>query len=1453
MDIKRSLIPIAIILILAMSLNVSSAENPITINNTTTEGIVGAINDGADYDTIYLNPGIYSGENNSNIEINREITIIGNSDNRDDIVIDGSYLSRLFTITNNGALTLRNLTIINGFVNQIGDESGGAIYNEGNLTVENCVLANNSATNFDWENMSFSFGGAICNIGGTTIIKDSYFSDNIATGGGAIAVEGGILEIENSDFIDNSANYAGGAIANGETGTITVKNSRFRGNNAYLQGGVIALEGGELIIEESRFIHNEATEGGAIWMGEGNVSISDSFFHGNEAELFGGAIYHDLGDLTISGTTFDENIAIGTGSYYDGYGGAIMKVQGTLIIDDSIFTNNEALAGGSISVGSFDDILNDTNHTADVTITNSTFDNNNGDWGAGIFLWIGNATISDSIFNENKATMGSAITTMGVNLDIYNSNFTSNSAVIGGAMATEDAIIYINNSYFYNNSAIQDGGAICIEDGEMKVENSYFESNIAPNGGAINVYAGDYELINATFYHNEADNGGAFYIIDGFLTIDNSNFIHNEANNGGGIYVENDADIEITDSFFHGNEAISNGGAINHGLGDLVIECTTFDENIAIGNESYLYGYGDGYGGAIFKHQGTISIDNSIFTENYAATGGAITLGTFEDLLNETNIDVSAYISNSEFKNNSAQHFGGALFGWLGNMTVVNSSFNKNHGEGGAAISSMSINLEIYDSNFTDNHAGAGGAIATEDAIVYIENSNFNNNTGDELGGAIAIEGGEYTIVNSDFRLNSGVEGGAIWIIEGTLQINNTTFYHNEAEKGGAIYLSENGTLYIEESNFTHNEANNGGGIYIEEGTLEIQDSFLHGNEATVNGGAIYHDLGDLTIDNTIFDENSAIGNLSNPGFDGYGGGIYKGTGILEIANTNFTDNSAVVGGAIDIGGMMNIINGDTDIEVSISNSLFENNFAYFGGGFFSWFGDVEIISSNFTENTGEVGAGIGLFSGTVTVEDSIFINNNATSENPFVGESLGGAIAMEDGNLNVINSYFENNSANEGGAIGAGSGNVEIINSTFYENIASYDGGAIFLGEGELNVIGSEFENNTANEKGGAIYHEGSDISIKDSNFYNNPGENNIGGDLFNSGEIIIENSNFTINYAILGKDITLYYKNGTQYVIVLKHIDGRVIANAPINLILNGVKRTATTDENGEVSVNINYNPGIYEVSATYESPEGNLTVTNNIEVFSTIEGEDLVKHHLNDTQYQITVLDGKGNIVANQEVTFNINGIIYTKNTNSAGIVTLNINLNPGKYIVTVTNLKDGLQWSNNIVVLSTLNATDITKHYRNDTPYEVIVLDEEGNPSANRKVTFNINGEMYTKITNSAGIAKLNINLNPGKYIITATLDTGLSISNNIVVLETLKGSDLNKTFNESKAYEVKVLDRQGNPLEGETVEININGVMYYKASDSNGIAKLDINLIPDSYIATATWNGYSTSNIVNVFE
>ena len=174
--------------------------------------------------------------------------------------------------------------------------------------------------------------------------------------------------------------------------------------------------------------------------------------------------------------------------------------------------------------------------------------------------------------------------------------------------------------------------------------------------------------------------------------------------------------------------------------------------------------------------------------------------------------------------------------------------------------------------------------------------------------------------------------------------------------------------------------------------------------------------------------------------------------------------------------------------------------------------------------------------------------------------------------------------------------------------------------------------------------------------------------------------------------------------------------------------------------------------------------------------------------------------------------------------------------------------------NVEILPTIYANDVFKVFRNGTQYYATFLDGQGNPLAEgTNVTFNINGVFYTRQVNgSEGKAKLNINLSPGKYIITGEYND-CRVSNTVEVIPVLTATDFVKSTSETKAFEAKLIDGQGNPLSKETVTFNINGVLYNRITDINGIAKLNINLQKGEYIITSSYNGQNIANTITVTE
>ena len=153
-------------------------------------------------------------------------------------------------------------------------------------------------------------------------------------------------------------------------------------------------------------------------------------------------------------------------------------------------------------------------------------------------------------------------------------------------------------------------------------------------------------------------------------------------------------------------------------------------------------------------------------------------------------------------------------------------------------------------------------------------------------------------------------------------------------------------------------------------------------------------------------------------------------------------------------------------------------------------------------------------------------------------------------------------------------------------------------------------------------------------------------------------------------------------------------------------------------------------------------------------------------------------------------------------------------------------------------------------KKDSKFEVKIYNKDGTLAINKNVTFNINGVFYNRITDSNGVARLNINLRPGNYIIT-TIFEGLTIGNNINVLPTLVTSDLSMKYLDGSKFTAQTLDGQGNPLTNQNVSFNINGVLYQKVTDKEGIASLNITLLAGEYIITSYWNDFQVGNTIKI--
>ena len=195
-----------------------------------------------------------------------------------------------------------------------------------------------------------------------------------------------------------------------------------------------------------------------------------------------------------------------------------------------------------------------------------------------------------------------------------------------------------------------------------------------------------------------------------------------------------------------------------------------------------------------------------------------------------------------------------------------------------------------------------------------------------------------------------------------------------------------------------------------------------------------------------------------------------------------------------------------------------------------------------------------------------------------------------------------------------------------------------------------------------------------------------------YNESEVyskISKNVTVTINPTVISEDLVKMYQNDTRFYVKFTDSTGKALTKTTVKFNIHGVFYTKKTDKDGVADLGIMLRPGEYILTAY--NPVTGEEKGFNITVKSLIVQSDLTKYYLNASKFQATIYDKNGSLAVGKNVTFNINGVFYTKTTDSNGVVSLAINLRPGEYII--TTMYEGLAVGNNIVVLPTLVTRDL----------------------------------------------------------------------------------------------------------------------------------------------------------------
>lgn len=566
-------------------------------------------------------------------------------------------------VYNEGTFISENDRFSSNFVKGV-DATGGAIYNAEENS--NMTITNNGGTNFSGNYVVGStnaVGGAIFNEG-VISVSNSVFEGNYAKGvdraaGGAVYNEG-IYTANGNNFSNNyaEANLAyGGALYNEENGSYTITGSTLFSNN-YLQGigtsasngvyggavynnGIFTATDGNLVFDGNHTSGSANVKGGALGNGlTGVAEIKGATFSNNYAvneqdDVLGGAVYNE-GQITITGSVFENNYARSAFSKKIAYGGAFANstaegenTSPISSIIDSSFKNNQVIsAAGGAEGGAIYNRAQGADTSGHLSLLRLIARNSDIELSGNKALSATGDGVGGAITNDNLGQ-----------LDIFAENghtilFKQNEADYGGALANsasgtgtnnldgEISRLTVNatdgNIAFTGNKANKNGGVLynyADEKGMLfNVSDGYeltFSDNTAGVGGGawandsnLNTNTGTYELGNielaignngtVQFVRNTAgENGGAIYNLgktilqtDDVTDSASIDFSDNKAVKGGAVYNSDNASFEAG---LQKNSVLTfNGNTASGGLGGAIYNETAGEMNFTLSDTAKL-------------------------------------------------------------------------------------------------------------------------------------------------------------------------------------------------------------------------------------------------------------------------------------------------------------------------------------------------------------------------------------------------------------------------------------------------------------------------------------------------------------------------------------------------------------------------------------------------------------------------------------------------------------------------------------------------------------------------------------------------------------------------------------------------------------------------------------------------------------------------------------------------
>jgi CSLREA domain-containing protein len=780
------------------------------------------------------------------------------------VTVNAGGTSRVFQIDSGVTASISGLTITGG---SIAGQYGGGVYNDGGyLTLNNVTIRGNYDSNSDGGglgvssgattltnctvsgNMSGGKGGGIGVFSGTTSLQNCTLSGNssigrIGYGGGMWA--NGTTTVTDCTVSGNTANYYGGGLLVGYSGTMTIGNTIVAGNNAtkapdahQLLGGVFVSAGNNLIGE---------TDGSSGWIG--------SDLTGTAAAPLD-AVLAPLGNY--GGPT--QTMALLPGSPALGAGNNALIPTGITIDQRGL----PRIVNGRVDIGAFESSGFTLAYTSGSGQT------------AGVFPNPLVATVTAN--NPIEPVAGGQVT--------FTPPGSAASAVLTGNPATLSAsgtasIAAASNGVVgsYTVSATAHGAAgmasfsltnVALKSIAVTPANPELEEGVAGQFTAMGTYL----------------DGSAADLTDLVTWASATPSVATISGTG------------LATALIPGTNAITASLAGVTSPADTLTVIASFVVNTTADTFGFWNGtvsLREAIAGANAHPGQTITFDPTVFASAQTIT---LSLGQLE-LSNTTGAttitSLAAGVTVSAGEAIRVFQVDGGVTASMSGLTItgVHDTHVFGDRQGGGGVANYGGTLTLTDCTVSGNSVGASGAFAEGGGVfnlsgtVNLINCTLSGNSASS-GAAVYSYKGQLTLTNCAISGNSAYYG-AVKVVYGSTVLTNCTVTDNTAMMGAGLFNRASAATLTNCTVGDNSASGQGGGLYTRSGHgsnsktggTTLIDCTVSGNTAS-NGGGVYTLNGTTTLGNTI-----VAGNNATTGPDLSGAGRLSSEGNNLIGETD--------------------------------------------------------------------------------------------------------------------------------------------------------------------------------------------------------------------------------------------------------------------------------------------------------------------------------------------------------------------------------------------------------------------------------------------------------------------------------------------------------------------------------------------------------------------------------------